>query len=109
MSRRKTVVDQNLVSGEFDKAHDLAERLYDMQKEQADAALKQLTYHGETLNAMKTDVAVIKMNTDGLPARVLSLENMRFKLAAIVAAILFLVSIANVIVSYFHLAVTKVP
>ena len=95
------MADPNMVSGEFNAAHALAERLYTLQKEQADMMLKQLMYHGETLNTMKTDVTVIKANTDGLPARVLVLENLRYKAMAIVAAVLFIMGVANFVMGYF--------
>ena len=97
----RIVADPTILSGEFHKAHDLAERLYEMQKEQADRMLAQLTYHGETLNTMKTDITVIKANTDGLPARVLMLENLRYKAMAFVAASMFFMWIIQAVVSYF--------
>lgn len=82
--------DVSSIGRELNKAHELAERLYQLQKEKADTMLAQLTYHGETLNQMKTDVALIKTNTDGLPARVLSLENLKFRVVAYAFAGMFL-------------------
>ena len=44
----------------FAKAHDLAERLYNMQRTQADHTLAVLTAHGDVLNTMAIDLAVVK-------------------------------------------------
>ena len=69
----------------FDKAHDLAERLYALQAAQTNKMMKELEDLSVTLTTMKIDVALVKTYTEGLPARVLALENLRYKTAAFVA------------------------
>jgi thioesterase domain-containing protein len=73
----------------FKHVHDDAERLYDMQREQAAQTFNLLTSQTEILNKLVTDVAVIKMQTDGfekLTERVVKLEGWKAFVAGIAAA-----------------------
>lgn len=82
--------DSETTNSEFLKARDLAERLYELQSKQADSLLTSVNTLMSNQAAMQTDVAVIKTQTAGLPERVQALENLRYKIIAILAAILLL-------------------
>jgi hypothetical protein len=73
----------------FKHIHDDAERLYEMQREQAAQTFNLLTSQTEILNKLVTDVAVIKVQTDGfekLTERVVKLESWKAFIAGIAAA-----------------------
>ena len=72
----------------FQAAHDLAERLYNLQKDQADRMLDMLTEPGKTLNSLKTDVEVVKEQTKEVPAlkeRIATLEQFKWRIVGWVA------------------------
>ena len=73
----------------FQAAHDLAERLYKLQADQADRMLDMLTEQGKTLSTLKTDVAVVKEQTKEVPTlkeRIATLEQFKWKIVAWVSA-----------------------
>jgi hypothetical protein len=80
----------------FTKAHNLAERLYEMQSNQMRQVIAGVEALGKDMTFVKTDVALIKLQTADLPKRVLALENLRFKAAAFIAAILFIMWVVQV-------------
>ena len=72
----------------FQAAHDLAERLYNLQKDQADRMLDMLTQQGTTLGALVTDMAVVKEQTKEVPTlkeRIATLEQFKWKIVGWVA------------------------
>lgn len=83
------MADSVELGGPFGAAHALAERLYTLQKDQADHMLELLTEHGKTLGDLKTDVAVIKEQTKEVPSlkeRVRQLEEFKWKIVGWVSA-----------------------
>jgi hypothetical protein len=73
----------------FQAAHDLAERLYNLQKDQADRMLDMLTNQGRTLGELVTDMAVVKEQTKEVPTlkeRIATLEQFKWKIAGWVSA-----------------------
>jgi uncharacterized coiled-coil protein SlyX len=74
---------------EFGRAHDLAERLYELQAAQATQVLDGVHLLNTSVNELKTTVALIQSHTAGLPDRVLALENLRYKGMSIIAFAMF--------------------
>ena|ERR1035437_2790522 len=84
--------------GSFNQAHALAERLYDLQKDQADNMLALLKDHGTTLTNLSMDVAVIKEQTKEVPSlkdRIALLEQFKWKITGWVAAAFVLAWLAE--------------
>jgi hypothetical protein len=92
----------------FVDAHVNAERLYNLQADQSKAVLASVASMQIVVTSTATDVAVIKVQTEGLPARVQSLENLRFKLMAFVAAVLFLLWAVQTLM-WVHHAGVEIP
>jgi translation initiation factor 1 (eIF-1/SUI1) len=79
----------------FEEAHTLAERLYTLQKEAADAVMIEIRAHGITLGKLVTDVEVIKVQTSDLPElkrRIEVLENANAKKQGINMGVLLMIS-----------------
>ena len=85
----------------FDKAHELAERLYEMQTKQADQILQGVNTLTASVSTIQTDVVLVKHQMSGIPERVLALENLRYKAMAFVAAVLFLLWAVQTAISFF--------